>query len=392
MNMRFLRLPARTLARASRRYAAAFGAWEDAPTVYVAECPPEPYDIAAALSAAPLELSPRCSAALASAADPHAMVEAEIVDITSGIMGLMGRNRAIVSFVEARFAQRRATNATLRPTLALLMADAVGSHVRGGEFGGDDDGRSESDVAARRAEREDVRRIASIAEMLHMATRLHGEVTTTAPRPVDEAAPLSVSASGQDKLAILAGDFLLARASVFLSRIRRVEIVEMLASVLEHLVVAGVDRSPAVPRDARDAVRANGQRAFYRTASLTAHSCLAAAIVGSGADARSGDELASQTRAWSAAATFGENLGLVLHLQREAAASEAAGLSCEGGLGALLDELAGGEGGTGGGVAAVRRLARVHANRGMEALVDGLHPSPSRDALLRLANAAASTE
>jgi geranylgeranyl pyrophosphate synthase len=39
-----------------------------------------------------------------------------------------------------------------------------------------------------------------------------------------------------NKLAVLAGDFLLARASVALASLRNTEVVELLSQVLEHLV------------------------------------------------------------------------------------------------------------------------------------------------------------
>ena len=39
-----------------------------------------------------------------------------------------------------------------------------------------------------------------------------------------------------NKLAVLAGDFLLARASVSLARLRNIPVVELLSSVIEHLV------------------------------------------------------------------------------------------------------------------------------------------------------------
>lgn len=46
----------------------------------------------------------------------------------------------------------------------------------------------------------------------------------------------SVNAALGNKLAILGGDFLLARASVSLAGLRDPEVMEMLATVLEHLV------------------------------------------------------------------------------------------------------------------------------------------------------------
>ena len=46
----------------------------------------------------------------------------------------------------------------------------------------------------------------------------------------------SVNRAYGNKLAILAGDFLLARASVALARLRNVEVVEIVSTVIEHLV------------------------------------------------------------------------------------------------------------------------------------------------------------
>jgi geranyl diphosphate synthase len=43
-----------------------------------------------------------------------------------------------------------------------------------------------------------------------------------------------------NKLAILAGDFLLARASVSLAALRNTQIVELLSQVLEHLVTGEI--------------------------------------------------------------------------------------------------------------------------------------------------------
>jgi hypothetical protein len=45
-----------------------------------------------------------------------------------------------------------------------------------------------------------------------------------------------------NKMAVLAGDFLLARASVSLARLRDVEVVELLSTVIEHLVKGEVSR------------------------------------------------------------------------------------------------------------------------------------------------------
>ena len=77
------------------------------------------------------------------------------------------------------------------------------------------------------------RRLAEITEMIHTASLLHDDVIDTAAlrRSVQ-----SVNSKFGDKLAILAGDYLLATASVALARLRNVEVVELLATVIANLV------------------------------------------------------------------------------------------------------------------------------------------------------------
>jgi geranylgeranyl pyrophosphate synthase len=77
------------------------------------------------------------------------------------------------------------------------------------------------------------RRLAEITEMIHTASLFHDDVIDKAD--TRRGAPSANGAFG-NKLAILAGDFLLARASVGLARLRSLETVELLSTVIEHLV------------------------------------------------------------------------------------------------------------------------------------------------------------
>eukprot|EP00953_Heterococcus_sp_UTEX-ZZ885_P013324 7618-Heterococcus_DN1.PRE.1 len=69
--------------------------------------------------------------------------------------------------------------------------------------------------------------------MIHTASLFHDDVIDKAD--TRRGAPSANGAFG-NKLAILAGDFLLARASVGLARLRSLETVELLSTVIEHLV------------------------------------------------------------------------------------------------------------------------------------------------------------
>ena len=69
--------------------------------------------------------------------------------------------------------------------------------------------------------------------MIHTASLLHDDV-------IDEATARrnkpSVNKVWSDKQAVLAGDYILSRASIALARIGNVQVVELLAYVIENLV------------------------------------------------------------------------------------------------------------------------------------------------------------
>ena len=81
-----------------------------------------------------------------------------------------------------------------------------------------------------------------------------------------------------NKLAILGGDFLLARASVSLARLRNVEVVELLSTVIEHLVKGEIMQMR--PTAGSSHLESYLRKNFYKTASLMGNSCLAAAVLG----------------------------------------------------------------------------------------------------------------
>ncbi|KAJ3088651.1 coq1 putative hexaprenyl diphosphate synthase [Physocladia obscura] len=77
------------------------------------------------------------------------------------------------------------------------------------------------------------RRLAEITEMIHTASLLHDDVIDAS---LTRRSKPSVNAEYGNKMAVLAGDFLLGRASVALSRLRNVEVVELLSTVISNLV------------------------------------------------------------------------------------------------------------------------------------------------------------
>lgn len=76
-------------------------------------------------------------------------------------------------------------------------------------------------------------RLAQIVEMIHVASLLHDDVIDNAGLRRGAA---SAPAAFGNKLAVLAGDFLLGRSSTALSRLGSSEVVELISGVISNLV------------------------------------------------------------------------------------------------------------------------------------------------------------
>lgn len=199
------------------------------------------------------------------------------------------------------------------------------------------------------------RRLAEIAEMIHVASLLHDDVIDESA--LRRGAPSSPSTFG-NKLSILGGDFLLGRASVALARLRDNEVVELLATVIANLVEGEVMQMKGVdvgalhgsgltsfwtpPQDLSAATSqfpgptpehftSYLQKTYLKTASLMAKSARAATILGGhgegalkqwrasqGAGSMSVQEqeeqMAHSARIRDAAYTYGRNLGIAFQL------------------------------------------------------------------------------
>jgi hexaprenyl-diphosphate synthase len=150
------------------------------------------------------------------------------------------------------------------------------------------------------------RRLAEITELIHTASLLHDDVID---HSVSRRGSPSANLEFGNKMAVLAGDFLLGRASVALARLRNAEVVELLATVIANLVegefmqLKNTERDERSPKYSDETLRYYLQKTYLKTASLISKSCRAAALLG-GADAVTVD----------AAYSYGRNLGLAFQL------------------------------------------------------------------------------
>ena len=78
-----------------------------------------------------------------------------------------------------------------------------------------------------------------------------------------------------NKMAILGGDFLLAKASVSLARLRNLEVTELMSGVIEHLV-----RGEVMQIKGGGGLDGYLGKNFFKTSSLIANSAMSTAILG----------------------------------------------------------------------------------------------------------------
>lgn len=163
------------------------------------------------------------------------------------------------------------------------------------------------------------RRLAEITEMIHVASLLHDDVIDASD--VRRSSPSAPAAFG-NKLSILGGDFLLARASLYLSRLGSNEVVELVASVLANLVEGEVmqikgnapDSSPSSSLTTKltpEIFQHYMKKTYLKTASLIAKSSRATTVLG-GCGTLQGWKEGEIIK--DAAYSYGRNLGIAFQL------------------------------------------------------------------------------
>ncbi|MCJ1362197.1 hypothetical protein MMC16_001299 [Acarospora aff. strigata] len=150
------------------------------------------------------------------------------------------------------------------------------------------------------------RRLAEITELIHTASLLHDDVIDHSL--LRRSSPSANIAFG-NKMAVLAGDFLLGRASVALARLRDAEVIELLATVIANLVEGEFMQLKNTAHDELNPVWTENtiiyylQKTYLKSASLISKSCRAAALLGQ-----------SAPEVVEAAYGYGKNLGLAFQL------------------------------------------------------------------------------
>jgi len=249
--------------------------------------------------------------------DPFKLVEKELKPFSDSISELVSSDQPILSMAAKHFFEKR-HGKRFRPTIVQLVAKACAAATPEGpgmdiedtlswEFSGASRVKVEggvvtvsnhqgSDVWRRQAQ------LGQIVEMIHVASLIHDDVLDEADtRRGGEAVHKLYS----NKVAVLAGDYLLARASVLLARLENTAVVQIMATALESLVAGEIMQLKAPPESLLE-MRSYLKKSYYKTASLICYACRSTALLGGHAY---GSNVAT------ACEEFGFHLGLAYQIQ-----------------------------------------------------------------------------
>jgi all-trans-nonaprenyl-diphosphate synthase len=181
-----------------------------------------------------------------------APVETDLKILAENLKKLVGARHPILGAAAEHLFD--AGGKRIRPAIVLLVARAT---------------MLQSEITPRH------RRLAEITEMIHTASLLHDDVLDEAE--LRRNVP-TVNSLFDNRIAILAGDFLFAQASWYLANLDNLEVVKLLSEVIKDFaegeIQQGLNRF-----DTSLSIEAYLEKSYYKTASLIANSSKAAAIL-----------------------------------------------------------------------------------------------------------------
>ena len=265
--------------------------------------------------------------------DPLRIVAKELKFLNKNIQQLLGSGHPMLDKVAKYYANSEGKN--IRPLLVLLMSRATAPTVKPSRQpsiskSSINDSISPPDILADinpsfpnanslssssiantySQEGSDIlpsqRRLAEITELIHTASLLHDDVIDDS---ISRRSLPSANLAFGNKMAVLAGDFLLGRASVALARLRNAEVIELLATVIANLVegefmqLRNTALDETKPTWSENTLSYYLHKTYLKSASLISKSCRATALLGQ-----------TSPEVVEAAYLYGRNLGLAFQL------------------------------------------------------------------------------
>jgi geranylgeranyl pyrophosphate synthase len=225
--------------------------------------------------------------------DPFSLVKPELRCVAHRIKQAVTSEVPKLHEAASYFFQSRAEGKQIRPVLCLLVSSALSAASPPNDHTSTVDHRPVATVPMELRRRQ--QRVAEIVELIHVASLLHDDVLDDATTRRGKCALNQVLGN---KVAILAGDFMLARASMTLASLQDADVVTLMSQVLEDLVSGELLQATAAPQSLTS-MEYCLRKTYLKTASLMAHACEAVAVLSH-----------AQPSVRQSAHDLGKNLGL----------------------------------------------------------------------------------
>lgn len=217
--------------------------------------------------------------------DPFAFVASDLQSLSDVVKDLVVSENPVLTMAASHFFQQR-QGKRFRPTIVSLISRALNPTA---------DGLPDPTIYGKQLQ------LGQITEMIHVASLIHDDVLDDADMRRGGAA---VHTMYTNKVAVLAGDYLLARASVLLAKLQHFQVVEVMAGALDALVQGEIMQARSKKEELLD-INYYLRKSYFKTASLICSSCKSASLL-------SGyDELHAYTKA---AEAYGYHLGMAYQI------------------------------------------------------------------------------
>jgi len=191
--------------------------------------------------------------------DPFALVAKDLQPLSDYVKELVISENPVLTMAASHFFEKR-QGKRFRPTIVALMGRTITS---------DNVEYHQTDLKAKHLQ------LGQITEMIHVASLIHDDVLDEAETRRGGAA---VHTLYTNKVAVLAGDYLLARASVLLARLQHFQVVEVMASALDSLVQGEIMQARS-KREERLNIEYYLRKTYFKTASLICSSCRSCSLL-----------------------------------------------------------------------------------------------------------------
>ena len=222
--------------------------------------------------------------------DPFKYVLDDVNPLSEHLKDLVTTEHPVLKMAATQLLSKRQQGKRFRPTLVTLMSLACAAAA-----GVDAEAHREGEVYARQGQ------LAQITEMIHVASLIHDDVLDEADTRRGD---MAVHQVFNNKVAVLAGDYLLATASELLAELDDTRVVKIMASALKSLVQGEIMQLQA-PSEALLDMNMYIRKSYHKTASLITLSCRSTAVLG-------GHDLQSDVT--RAAEEYGYHIGLAYQI------------------------------------------------------------------------------